>query len=360
MITKEQELAQETQKSAQEKKKKSDKGKQKVQQVETLNAPGAEDAGADADAESDDEDMPALTDSARRFAAIPPGAWERSLEAIRGDKTLLRDSTVDAVLVEAFNTALKANERAIAQGKAKASKSDEGKARDMVHQALLVQYCLKLGRDGVSLFFQRCVQQQSARSHTPLIRDMRRMTGGNQQALKMFLDDVKSTADRLVARAAAIAPEQSSGGEGAREQIQLYASDPNMTITFDIPDGPPPEQLEITGEGAESLDPQLVREFLQRRWDTFTGFAPALQEALKTRELESVNKVLGEMDVPAAEQVVQQLQEAGILSFESADIIDATKDDRPPAEVAKEATSRPAAEPAIPRLQRLPDMPDID
>ena len=147
------------------------------------------------------------------------------------------------------------------------------------------------------------------------------MTNENHAALRIFLDDVAKTTDRIVTRAKVVAAERAAkgkgdGGEGGEgvEQIQLVPSSPDQTITFEVPDGPPPAKLEITGEGASDHDPELVREFLQKRWDIFDSFPKNLKAALKEKSLDKVNKVLGKMSVDEAEIVVEQLQEAGILS----------------------------------------------
>lgn len=58
-----------------------------------------------------------------------------------------------------------------------------------------------------------------------------------------------------------------------------------------------------------------VRIFLQRKWDIFQQFPEKLQTALKTEKLDEVNKVLGKMKVAEAENVVELMQEGGMLSF---------------------------------------------
>jgi cell division cycle protein 37 len=148
------------------------------------------------------------------------------------------------------------------------------------------------------------------------------MTNSNHAALRIFLDDVAKTSDRIISRAKVVAAERAekaAAGSESVEQIQLVPASPDQTITFEIPDGPPPDKLEITGEGAEDLDPQLVREFLQKRWDIFQGFPlKNLKAAMSKKSLNKVNKVLGRMSVKEAEIVVEQLQEAGILSVSPA------------------------------------------
>ncbi|GEM07172.1 hsp90 co-chaperone cdc37 [Rhodotorula toruloides] len=246
----------------------SSKGKQTETVIETLNSPGVAAAAA----------------------------AEAPRQAVSADPSLLTEETGDALMVEAFSQAMKG------------TKADEKRATECIEKALVGQYCRSLGRDGVALFFQR-------------------MTNSNHAALQIFLDDVAKTSDRIISRAKVVAAERAekaaAGSEGV-EQIQLVPASPDQTITFEIPDGPPPENLEITGEGAEELDPQLVRDFLQKRWDIFQAFPKNLKAALSEKSLDKVNKVLGRMSVEEAEIVVEQLQEAGILSFETPGIVDQT------------------------------------
>ena len=94
-------------------------------------------------------------------------------------------------------------------------------------------------------------------------------------------------------------------------------------ITFNLPDGPPPADLRLSEE-AQDMDIEEVRKALQLRWDLFSTFPDKLQQALKSEKLEAVNKVLGEMEVPVAEQVVESLNLAGILNFADGGIRDET------------------------------------
>lgn len=204
-------------------------------------------------------------------------------------------------------------------------KGQEERARQCVEKGLVIQYCMQLGRDGVALYFRKCVLSPlpPRLSLTP----PRRMTASDPKALKMFLEDVSNTSQRIITRAKVVAAERDAelaANPSGREQIQLVATDPSTIITFEVPEGPPPENLELTGEGSEDLDPVLVRQFLQGRWDIFTSFPIGLQKALAKKDLEAVNKVLGKMAVDEAEEVVKNLQEGGILSFESTEIQDQT------------------------------------
>lgn len=161
-----------------------------------------------------------------------------------------------------------------------------------MHQALLLQYCRQLGRDGVALFF-------------------RRVTTPGHQAHKLFADDVRDTYQRIRARAAEVAAERAAGAgqDGdAVEQIQLQAVDPNTSINIVVP----------------PRDGRTEEERAARR--VFESFPPGLRRALEGGRLDEVNKVLGKMSVSEAEEVVEKLGEGGMLSVEQG-IIDATTEE---------------------------------
>ncbi|EGU13071.1 hypothetical protein RTG_00597 [Rhodotorula toruloides ATCC 204091] len=191
----------------------------------------------------------------------------------------------------------------------KATKACKKRAAECIKKPLVGHFCRSLGRDGVALFFQRCDDQLQPRGSPHLPRRCR-------QDVHRIISHAKVVATERAEKAAA-------GSEGV-EQIQLVPASPDQTITFEIPDGPPPKNLEITGDGAKELDPQLVRDFLQKQWDIFQAFLKNLKAALSEKSLDKVNKVLGRMSVEEAEIVVEQLQEAGILSFETPGIVDQT------------------------------------
>lgn len=137
------------------------------------------------------------------------------------------------------------------------------------------------------------------------------MIAGNPKSVGMFQEDLERTYKRIADRTVELISEEQED----REQIQLVAQDPNMTIAFNLPDGPAPDDLRLEGEGSEELDIEQVRAFLNRKWEIFQGFDEKLKQALLTEKLDEVNKVLGKMKVPEAENVVELMQEGGMLSF---------------------------------------------
>lgn len=278
--------------------------KEMVQAVEVLNPhvlnkdplerQAGQSSGAEADvdepevgaADDDDDSDVEPSELGIEFSKIKMGDYRACMQFISKHPQVVVEKETDGLLVLAF--------RAAGKGK-------DDLCRQCVHQALLLQYCRALGRDGVGMFFKR-------------------MSTPGHQAQKVFFDDVQSTYQRLRSRTKELQKEQESESAGV-EQIQLHAVDPGTAINISIP----PEN---------SSDP----EEKQAR-ALYDAFPPGLQRALASGSLDEVNKVLGKMSVEQAEEVVGQLSEVstsintenittdftqgGMLSLEE-QIIDAT------------------------------------
>jgi cell division cycle protein 37 len=149
------------------------------------------------------------------------------------------------------------------------------------------------------------------------------MVAGGQSAQAIFRKDVEDTYQHIVKRVEIAKKEEAEATSGG-EQIQLVAENPNTVISFNVPDGPPPENLVLEGPGTEDMNIEDVRNALQMRWDLFCGLSENLQEALKTNELAAVNKALGNMPVSEAENAVKALDMGGILNFADGGIRDET------------------------------------
>jgi cell division cycle protein 37 len=128
------------------------KGKEttKASHVEVLNPeasssaplvppPTSQATPADADV---DEELPHMTPSLEEFAKIHLWDFDKSWLFIQNHRDVVVPGASDALLVSAF--------RAQRAGKPKP-------AKQCVHQSLILQYGEKLGKDGVQLFFRRCV-----------------------------------------------------------------------------------------------------------------------------------------------------------------------------------------------------------
>ncbi|OBZ68714.1 Hsp90 co-chaperone Cdc37 [Grifola frondosa] len=239
-------------------------------------------ASSSSAAVSDEEtdDLPELTPSLEKFSHLPLRAYEESWEFVKEHRDVIVPGAADALLVAAFRAQ---------------SRGDSKWAQQCVHQSLLLQYCEKLGKDGWyrEIFAQRPSLRRMLRTHT----------------------------DTSVERVRISKAEEAAGGN---EQIQLVPENPSQSITFNVPDGPPPETIQLEGPGFENIDIEDVRKALQMRWDVFQSFNPPLQKALKAQSLDEVNKVLGRLNVEKAEEIVKLLDLAGILSFSDGGIRDET------------------------------------
>ncbi|KAL1971618.1 hypothetical protein VTN31DRAFT_2239 [Thermomyces dupontii] len=253
------------------------KGKQKEESVELLNPEAvkrAQEGAQGGDDDDDDADVKA-SDVAKEFAKIKIGDYRACLQFISEHPELMSERETDGLLVEAFNAQM--------EGK------DEY-ARQCVHQGLLIQYCRSLGRDGINLFFKR-------------------ITTKDHQAATLFRNDVNETYNKIKTRAAELAKNRSPENDPAGvEQIQLHAVDPNTKINIRIP----------------PKDSTVEEEIEARK--IFDSFPPDLQRALESESLDEVNKVLGKMSVPEAEDVVEKLSQGGMLSLEEG-IVDATTEE---------------------------------
>lgn len=243
-------------------------------------------SGAEADVEDDnliskheDEEEDAasikLTPEGKQFAKIGLHDYRALLQFISQNPDIVSESTQDALLVEAFNAQMKGNDTY---------------AQTCVHHGLLLQYCRQLGKDGVAMFFKR-------------------ITTKGHQAQEVFNKDVADTYQRIKTRAAELAKEDAEGqNQEGVEQIQLHAVEPGTEIHINIPQPNSEEEVEIEAR------------------KVFESFPPGFQRALETGSLDKVNEVLGKMSVEEAEDIVEKLSNAGMLSMQEG-VIDATNEE---------------------------------
>ncbi|KAF3347682.1 hypothetical protein VdG2_04404 [Verticillium dahliae VDG2] len=248
----------------------------KKQEVELLN-PNFQGAGgapsASTESYGDDEEIEA-SPAAQLFAQIRANDYAASLSFLSKHPEILTERETDGLLVMAFDAALE--------------RKDDW-SRQCVHQALLLQYCRALGKDGVAMFFKR-------------------ITTKGHQAQEVFYKDVTDTYARIRTRAREIVAERAKEPAEGVEQIQLHAVEPGTEIKIRIP---PADSEEV-----EVKEACLI----------FESFSDEFRKALETGSLDKVNHVLGNMTVEAAEDVVAKLGDAGILSLEER-IIDATTEE---------------------------------
>ncbi|KAI8147120.1 hypothetical protein BJV82DRAFT_597851 [Fennellomyces sp. T-0311] len=252
-------------KSSSSSKSPASKSTKKEQVIETLN-PGAQMKNLsleDKQEESDDEDGDIeLSKEAEAFAKL--SGFEPSYKHISRYPEIVTEKISDQILAEAFTSQM--------QGK-------EEYARNCVIQALTLQYCGQLGRDGINTFFMR-------------------MNGPNAQARKMFFDDVDNTYKRIKTRCAEILAERQNEQV---ETIQLQAAGDGSQITINIPE---PKEEEL--------------------YKVYQALPENFREALKTGSLDKINKVLERLSVDDAETLVQVCSQYGFLDV-GEQIIDETQ-----------------------------------
>lgn len=83
-----------------------------------------------------------MTPSLIGFSKISTGEYEKSFQFIQGHRDVYVPGASDALFIAAF--------KAEGEGKKKY-------AKQCIHQSLLIQYCEKLGKDGVGIFFKKYV-----------------------------------------------------------------------------------------------------------------------------------------------------------------------------------------------------------
>ncbi|CAG8565038.1 6088_t:CDS:2 [Cetraspora pellucida] len=216
---------------------------------------------------------------AKEFAAIT--SYDESYKFITNHPEVVDQDISDQILGEAFRAQLKGKDKY---------------AKQCVHQGWLLQYCQKLGKDGVTLFF-------------------RRITSPDPQAREVFIKDVNETYDRIRERCKVMNAEKTQRPQKAQvEHIQIEVTDPNTSLSVRIPDGNSEDEKE------------------KAKYQSFLKLPENFQEALKTGELTKINKVLGAMTVEEAERVLDICGEADVLSLEGG-IIDATQGQTIPGQI---------------------------
>lgn len=252
--------------------KETESKKQAKEQIEVLN-PGAEEGSSAppppqpksvAEAEEDD-DVQASPDTIE-FGKIPIGEYAKNYAYLTSHPNIISEQEKDGLMMEAFQQQLAGNEVSM---------------RRIVHNALLIQYCHTLGPDGVRMFFSK-------------INDK------NHPAYNAFIKDVDFTVNHIKQRCEVISQERQDQQENV-EQIQLHAVDPNTEIVVNLPDSGNPDAMAV--------------------YDSFTT---EMRNAIESKQLDEINKVLAEMPVEEAEELVKKFDECGVLSVEEK-IYDATE-----------------------------------
>ncbi|KAL1922151.1 uncharacterized protein VTP21DRAFT_10793 [Calcarisporiella thermophila] len=208
-------------------------------------------------AEEDDDEI-FLSDTAKKFASL--NGFDESFRFISQHPYLVNQETSDAILAEGFNAELNGNTKY---------------AKNCVFQALILQYCASLGKDGIRLYFAR-MNQQDGKAH------------------KLFMNDVSDTYKRISERCKVLRVER----EKEVESIQLAPMEPDAPLSISIPE----EHPNMTEEE-------------RARLEAFRDLPLDFQEALHKGTLEAVNEVFGKMKGEDAERLLEICGKFGFLSI---------------------------------------------
>ncbi|ORX45919.1 Hsp90 co-chaperone CDC37 [Hesseltinella vesiculosa] len=227
--------------------------------------------GEEADDE-DDEELEDLTPTEMAFSKLE--GFSPSYKFLQKHSELVSSKVHDQVMAAAFMAQLRGEDKY---------------AKNCVVQALTLQYCGQLHssrRNGVDLFFER-------------------MMGSNEQARRMFSDDVATTYEHLRNRCLAINEEQSG-----RATIQLQpVKEGSNDLTVRIPNTDDPELLN-SEQGRHLLE-------------VYESLPAGFRAALETAQLDKVNAALEDMNEDDGEYIVKVCAEYGFLDL-SGDVIDET------------------------------------
>ncbi|KAJ2838886.1 hsp90 co-chaperone Cdc37 [Coemansia erecta] len=235
------------------------KAKQTVTTDEVLNpdsvgkfdSPAATtDGDDDADA-IDDEGELRIDDDAKKFANLI--SMSDSMDYILKHLGVVSEKKSDQIMGHAFTHQLAGR---------------TAKAKQYVHQGLILTYILQLGSSsGVNMFFSRVG-----------------VKGSKPQ--EMFLKDVDARYKHIVERCKVIKSESEQNNESEVESIQLQTDGPNAQISISVPD-----------ESNKDEDPE--------RLELFKQLPEAFQDALKVGTIEALNDVLATTPGSEAEHILQ-------------------------------------------------------
>ncbi|KAI8823751.1 Cdc37 N terminal kinase binding-domain-containing protein [Fimicolochytrium jonesii] len=233
--------------------------------IATTSATAAPAAGATQPTEEEDDDE-------ADHITFPPAQLfadalnlDQSFGIISAHPALVSQRYSDMILAEGFRMEM-------------ARKPKE--AKRCVHQALLLQYCSLLGKDGVNLFFARLRSSQPS-------------------ATAMFLKDVNETYTRIQTRVRTLHAEQAQQEAAERAALQQRLE------ACTLPDG---SYALPVGEEADEKE--------RRRAEVFAGLERAFQRALLLSDVDEINAHLASLSKTEGEELVRRCSEVGLLDLE--------------------------------------------
>ncbi|KAJ3217437.1 hsp90 co-chaperone Cdc37 [Clydaea vesicula] len=191
---------------------------------------------------------------------------EDSYNFLSNHNEIVSQNQSDEILAEAFRLQMKGNTKA---------------CKTYIHQALLLQYCSLLGKDGVALFFKRI--------KTP-----------NNPANEVYLKDVEETYQRIVARVKVLNQEAKEEEEKEkREGLERLAAatQPDGTLAL----------------------PRVGDEEDIKRADVFAMLPYNLQRAMLLQDVDEINAALQTLDKDESHRLIGLASEVGLIQLQEED-----------------------------------------
>lgn len=209
-----------------------------------------------------------------QFGLIKMKKYEDSAKFLKSNPFILTSDQKDALMMKAFDYQLK---------------YDSKKAKNIVHQALIIQYILDLVdtspltkvnkeaasnvQNAISLFFNRIIQDN-----------------------KLLMEETEKTFSHIEQRCEIIKAENNDhAGEEGEEQIQLKSLDPNSELIVNIP--------------TEKDSPEQYKSFL--------SLPKEMRAAVQTKSLDEINKVFAKMKVSDAENILEIFEKSGVIGIQA-------------------------------------------
>ncbi|VEU22318.1 DEKNAAC103576 [Brettanomyces naardenensis] len=212
------------------------------------------------------------------FSEIPAEDVKRSGRFVKNHLYIACEQQKDSLMMKAFNSQLS---------------GDTKRTKQIVHQALLLQYLDDL--------FRGAVANRSEHRKDQLV-DMfvDKMSDANTPAYGVFMEDLDKMYKHIVTRCEVIKQEQdeedakTGGGEQEGvEQIQLRSMDPGSELIVELPKA-----------GTEE-------------YRKFEEIPERMRTALKTKNLDEINKVFATMSVEEAEGILDIFDQCGVIQVQA-------------------------------------------
>ncbi|KAJ1974670.1 hsp90 co-chaperone Cdc37 [Dimargaris xerosporica] len=246
-----------------------------VQSIEVLNADTLEANQAKVVAKQPEPPKPVLTVEQIVDEFSNARDMDATLKYISKYPNIVNESISDEILVKAFELGM-ANESAAAY--------------QCVHQALILQYCARLGNNGVSMFVMRYKNDPRAKA--------------------MFEAEVKAMHQRIMERSKVLREERKANPKAEDiECIQLQTDDPEAPIEINVP-----------SEALLSAD-QLSEEDAKIK-ELYLSLPDYFREALQVGTLEKVNEAFAQMPGVEAEKVLNACTEGGFIAIAGEMVVD--------------------------------------